>query len=153
MRRRHWNLGLRLGNHRMAKKVLIDECLPRQLKSWLGSAYQCQTAQEAGLSGVKNGQLLRRANESGVDVFVTADKNMYYQQNFTGLNISAVVIPSNKKLMVQKSVSALKQSIDVVKPGQKVVMDLGANHEEWPSLELSDVSDGDDFVTHIFSPK
>ena len=76
-------------------RILIDECLPKQLKAWLAGKHDAVTVQEMGWANVKNGNLLRLADESAFDVFVTADKNMYYQQNFAGLRISAVVIPSN----------------------------------------------------------
>ena len=55
----------------------------------------------------------------------TADKDMCYQKNFAVLQISAVVIPSNRKRLVQESVPAFLQSREQVKPGQKVVMDWG----------------------------
>ena len=55
-------------------RVLIDECLPRQLKAWLIGKHDAVTVQEAGWANIKNGILLRLANEAGFDVFVTADK-------------------------------------------------------------------------------
>nr|VFJ45298.1 MAG: hypothetical protein BECKFM1743C_GA0114222_1002315 [Candidatus Kentron sp. FM]VFJ56955.1 MAG: hypothetical protein BECKFM1743A_GA0114220_101795 [Candidatus Kentron sp. FM]VFK05901.1 MAG: hypothetical protein BECKFM1743B_GA0114221_1000615 [Candidatus Kentron sp. FM] len=90
-------------------RILIDECLPKQLKIWLGGKHHASTVQEMGWTSIGNGKLLRLANEFGFDVFVTADKNIYHQQNFHGLQTSAVVIPSNRKLLVQKSVSAFIQ--------------------------------------------
>ncbi|MEZ5947630.1 MAG: DUF5615 family PIN-like protein, partial [Planctomycetaceae bacterium] len=99
-------------------RILIDGCLPKQLKVWLAGTHEAVTVQEAGWANVKNGKLLRLANDAGFDVFITADKNMYYQQNFAGLRISAVVIPSNRKLLVQRSVPALLQSLARAQPGE-----------------------------------
>lgn len=135
-------------------RILIDECLPRQLKGWLAGKHDAVIVQEMGWANVKNGKLLRSANEAGFDVFVTADKNMYYQQNFAGLRISAVVIPSNRKLLVQKSVTALLQSLEHIQPGQKVVMDLGLDADAWQSLRLHAIEQQEQHTTHIFkSPK
>lgn len=131
-------------------RVLIDECLPRQLKGWLAGVYDAVTVQEMGWANVKNGKLLRAANDAGFDVFVTADKNMYYQQNFDGLNLSAVVVPSNRKLLVQKSVSALLQSLCHVQPGQKVVMDLGSDTDAWESMQLHAIELEVQHTTHVF---
>jgi len=131
-------------------RVLIDECLPRQLKGWLVSNHDSQTVHEVGWGNVKNGRLLRLANDAGFDVFVTADKNMYYQQSFTGLRICALVIPSNRKLLVQKSVPALLQSLGRVEPGQKVVMDLGPDSDAWQSMQLHAIDDHDQIKTHVF---
>ena len=46
-------------------RVLIDECLPRQLCQWLSTvqpAWTSLTVQEAGWAAMKNGVLLRAAN-------------------------------------------------------------------------------------------
>lgn len=133
-------------------RILIDECLPKQLKGWLAGKHDAVTVQEMGWANVKNGKLLRSANEAGFDVFVTADKNMYYQQNFAGLQISAVVIPSNRKLLVQRSVPAFLQSLEHIQPGQKVVMDLGLDADAWQSLRLYAIEQQEQHTTHIFKP-
>jgi hypothetical protein len=43
-------------------RLLLDECLPRQLKREL-AGHDVVTVPEAGLAGLKNGALLRRASE------------------------------------------------------------------------------------------
>ncbi|MEZ5615223.1 MAG: hypothetical protein R3E35_08415 [Rhodocyclaceae bacterium] len=131
-------------------RILIDGCLPKQLKVWLAGTHEAVTVQEAGWANVKNGKLLRLANDAGFDVFITADKNMYYQQNFAGLRISAVVIPSNRKLLVQRSVPALLQSLARAQPGEKVVMDLGSNADIWQSMTLDYVEQEEYHTTHVF---
>jgi len=88
-------------------RILIDECLPKQLKTWLAGKHHAYTMQEMNLANIKNGKLLHLTNEFSFDIFITADKNMYFQQNFAELQIACIVIPSNRKILVQKSVSAL----------------------------------------------
>ena len=105
-----------------------------------------------GWANVKNGKLLSLANGAGFELFVAADKNMYYQQNFAGLQISAVVIPSNRKLLVQKSVPAFLQSLEHVRPGQKIVMDLGSDADAWESLRLHAINRQEQHTTHVFKP-
>ena len=69
-------------------KILIDECVPRDLKYHLESqGRECLTVQEMGYSGKKNGELLALA-ENNFDVFLTLDKNLQYQQNLTNRNIA-----------------------------------------------------------------
>ncbi len=63
-------------------KILIDESLPRYLKRMLAE-HDAQTVQDMGWAGIKNGKLLNLA-ESEFDVFLTADKNIRYQQNLKG---------------------------------------------------------------------
>ncbi len=131
-------------------RILIDECLPRHLKAWLGESHDALTVQELGWANVKNGKLLRAAEDAGFDIFITSDKNMYYQQNFDGLRITAVVIPSNRKLLVQKSVPALRQTLERVQRGQKVVMDLGSDTDAWESLQLDSIENEPQYTTHVF---
>lgn len=131
-------------------RILIDECLPRQLKAWIGSSHWAETVQECGWTNVKNGRLLRLADVARFDVFVTADKNMYFQQSFDGLRVSAIVIPTNRKLLVQKCVPAFLQSLEHLQSGQKVVMDLGSDVSTWETVTLQAVEAGEHHITHVF---
>ena len=65
-------------------KLLLDECTPARLK-WDFQAYDVQTVEDAGLKGLKNGELLRTAISNGFDVLITVDQNISFQQNLTGL--------------------------------------------------------------------
>ncbi|MDZ4202561.1 MAG: hypothetical protein U1C96_10510 [Gallionella sp.] len=112
--------------------------------------FDASTVQDMGWEGLKNGNLLRAANDAGFNALVTADKNMHYQQNFDGLQISAVVIPTNRRRLVQKCISALRQSLENLKPGQKVVMDLGIDTDAWESMRLHAIEQDAAHTTHIF---
>ncbi len=131
-------------------RILIDECLPRQLKGWLAGRHDALTVQDMGWANIKNGKLLQLAEKAGFDVFVTADKNIYHQQNFTGLRLSTIVIPSNRKRRVQESVPAFLQSLENVQPGQKVVMDLGSSGDAWQSLRLHAIEQDENQIIHVF---
>jgi hypothetical protein len=43
-------------------RVLIDECLPRQLKVLLAEEHETATLPDSGWAGLKNGVLLRQAD-------------------------------------------------------------------------------------------
>jgi len=77
-------------------RVLLDECLPRKLKSDLAE-HEVRTAQEEGWAGWKNGDLLQAAS-GRFDVFLTVDRNIAFQQNLQGLRIAvvAMVAKSNR---------------------------------------------------------
>lgn len=59
-------------------RILVDECLPRQLRYWLENIgdFEVATVQDAGWANLKYGKLLRAANEAEFKVMLTADKNM-----------------------------------------------------------------------------
>lgn len=132
-------------------RVLVDECLPRQLRQWLLIArpdWAVTTVQEAGWAAMKNGTLLRAAN-GAIDVLVTADKNMHHQQNFAGLSISVLVFPTNRAKLVRAGVLALVQSLPRVRPGEKAVMDF-AQAQDWSSANLADVVVEQGIARHVF---
>jgi len=134
-------------------RVLIDECLPKQLKLWLAEIdtdLEIQTIKDAGWEGMKNGVLLRVANGK-FDVLVTADKNMHHQQNFIGLDISVLVYPTNRAKTVKLGVSALVQSLQKIKPGQKTVMDMSLV-QDWNNSVLEDVVEKNGVAHHVFRP-
>jgi hypothetical protein len=77
-------------------RVLLDEQLPRHLAREL-RGHDVSTVQQKGWAGLKNGELLRRAGDAGFEVFVTADRNLEFQQNLsqTLLGVVFLIAPSN----------------------------------------------------------
>lgn len=96
-------------------KILIDECLPRYLKSIL-TGHAVLTVQDAGWTSIKNGLLLTLAEES-FDVFLTADQNMSYQQNLKNRNIAIILFPSNRLPEVGKYEDQLKTALKTIAAG------------------------------------
>ncbi len=64
-------------------RILLDECVPAPMQSLLPN-HVCTTVQDRGWRGVKNGELLRKA-EPEFDLFITSDQNTRYQQNLVKL--------------------------------------------------------------------
>lgn len=74
--------------------VLLDESVPRLVQERLPQL-AIRTVQELGWNGLKNGELLKRA-ELQFDVFITADKKLRYQQNLSNTKLAIIVLPSTK---------------------------------------------------------
>ncbi len=72
-------------------RILLDECLPGKLKGLL-QGYDVRTVREMGWSGFLNGDLMKAAIEGGFNVFITADKNLRYQQNIANYDISIILL-------------------------------------------------------------
>jgi hypothetical protein len=102
-------------------KILLDESLPRYLKQPLG-AHQVFTVQEMGWTGIKNGELLAKANAE-FDVMLTADKNLRYQQNLSGLTLAIVVFPSNRLSVVKALVTRLETILPSLERGAVVELE------------------------------
>jgi hypothetical protein len=71
-------------------KLLLDECIDRRLAIDL-VGHEVKTVPQVGWAGVKNGALLTLA-ENEFDVFVTADRNLSFQQNLPKFNIAVLVL-------------------------------------------------------------
>jgi hypothetical protein len=98
-------------------RVLPDECVPRALRKEL-PGHNVKTVAEAGWAGVKNGELLAlAANE--FDVFLTIDRNLEYQQNFSAVVLAVVIIhaPSNDIAVLRPLMPAVLAAIPQAKPG------------------------------------
>ena len=100
-------------------RILLDEQLPRRLTRAL-PGHDVQTVQRQGWSGIKNGELLRRASESGFDVFLTSDWNLQFQQNLSRFSIGVIVFiaRSNKIEDLLPLVPRVLEAISSIRPGQ-----------------------------------
>jgi hypothetical protein len=70
--------------------VLLDECVPRQLRRDL-VGHEVRTVLETGWAGTKNGELLKRA-EADFDVLLTTDQGIGFQQNLKSPSIAVIVV-------------------------------------------------------------
>jgi len=71
-------------------RVLLDECVPKRLRTEL-TGHAVRTVAEMGWSGIKNGQLLQRAAPD-FDCFLTVDRNLQFQQRTDALPLAVLVI-------------------------------------------------------------
>jgi predicted nuclease of predicted toxin-antitoxin system len=103
-------------------KVLIDECAPKALKSFLTKhGHESLTVQEAGWAGKQNGELLKLA-ETAFEVLVTVDTNLRYQQNLEGRRIAIVILKcsSNRLEHLRQHFPACVSALEKIKPGDMV---------------------------------
>jgi len=63
--------------------VLFDQATPVPLRLFL-KGHIVKTAWQQGWDRLRNGDLLRMAEDAGFELLLTTDKNLHYQQNFTG---------------------------------------------------------------------
>ena len=102
-------------------RILIDECIDERFRNSL-AGHDCQTARYAGLAGLKNGDLLKAAEEAKFDVFLTVDQGLEYQQNLTGRKIAVLILraKSNRLHDLLQLVPACLAHIESIRPGQLI---------------------------------
>ena len=81
------------------RRVLLDESVPHDLLLHLGD-FDVVTVQALGWAGTKNGALLRAAREAGIQILITADRRMEYQQNIPRSGVALVVLEARSTRMV-----------------------------------------------------
>ena len=101
-------------------RVLLDECLPRGLKKHL-SGHDVLTVPEAGWAGTKNGALLRAATGK-VDIFITIDSNLAYQQSLGALPFAVIILVArtNRLSDLLPLLPNIRTALDSAMPGTVV---------------------------------
>ncbi len=99
-------------------RIILDENLPRPRKG-IFSHHLVTTVQEQGLAGTVNGELLARL-EGMSDLFVTADKNLRYQQNLSGRQLANLELPTNRLPLLRPIFPGIVAAADTVSAGAYV---------------------------------
>src|SRR6266545_1859721 len=97
-------------------KILLDECMPWPMHKLL-TGHQCMTAQQRGWGGIKNGDLLKRA-EGEFDLFITSDQNIRYQQNLAGRRIPILELSTNDLRRIRAAAAAIQATVAAIQPGE-----------------------------------
>lgn len=101
-------------------KLLLDECTPNRLRLDF-PGHEVQTVEQAGLKGLKNGELIRQAS-SQFQVLITVDQNLPFQHNITASSIAILILVgrsnrySDLKMLAPKAVHVLR----TIKAGEVV---------------------------------
>lgn len=72
-------------------RILFDNGTPKPIAGSL-VGHEVAFARQIGWHELKNGELLRQAEEGGYELLLTSDKNIRYQQNLSGRRIAIVVL-------------------------------------------------------------
>ncbi|MDE0404810.1 MAG: DUF5615 family PIN-like protein [Nitrospira sp.] len=102
--------------------ILLDESVPRLVKAHL-SEFPIKTVQEMGWSGIKNGDLLKAA-EQHFTIFITADQQLRYQQNLTGNPLAIIVLPTNQVPLVINLLPRIREAIAEIQPATIIEVPL-----------------------------
>ncbi len=112
------------------KKVLLDENLPRPLKKHFSSDFDVTTVPDLKWQALKNRQLLQAIEEEGIDVLITADRNLQYQQNLDKFPIQVVVLIlyDNRYKTIAPLVPQIEEEMKKIEPEDKLIeIDLRNN--------------------------
>lgn len=92
-------------------RLLLDECLDRRLAGEI-SGHEVKTAPEMGWAGLKNGELLERAQHE-FEAFVTVDRNLPFQQDLSRFSVAVVVLRARSNRLADLA-SLVPELLDVL---------------------------------------
>ena len=108
-------------------KVLFDHNLPFKLRTDMVGIcdLEISTAAWMGWRELKNGELLRAAEEGGFDVFVTGDRTLVLEQNVMGRRLAVVVLSANNWPIIRTRIREILAAIETVVPGSVRIVECG----------------------------
>ena len=98
-------------------RILLDECIDGRIAKEI-EGHDVVTVPQAGWAGIKNGELLTRA-QAQFDAFVTVDRNLAFQQNIPQFTIAVIVLqaPTNRLRDLRPLLPKLLQTISTAPKG------------------------------------
>src|SRR5579863_5700819 len=97
-------------------RILLDHSTPAPLRYALGGHVVVE-AVERGWERLVNGDLLDVAEAANFELFVTADKNIRYQQNLTGRKIAIVALGNAQWPVLRRYVDRVIAALNAATPG------------------------------------
>ncbi|HEY2413609.1 MAG TPA: hypothetical protein VGI40_15270 [Pirellulaceae bacterium] len=98
------------------KAVVLDHCVPRPFGKLLTDC-AITTAFERGWAELTNSDLLCAAEATAIDVLITADQNLRYQQNLATRRIAIIELPTNRLRLVSQYAARVNEILATIEPG------------------------------------
>jgi hypothetical protein len=96
--------------------VLFDQSTPVPIRPFL-KGHIVEIAWQRGWDKLKNGDLLKAAEEAGFEVLVTPDKNIHNQQNLKKYKIAIVVLGNPQWPVLRHHVDRIVAVVNAARPG------------------------------------
>ena len=113
-------------------KVLLDENLDHALRNLLGQ-HDVVTAAFMGWAGLKNGELLRAAEDHGIEVLITGDQTLSYEQNLSGRRLAIVALSAIQLPIIKNHVPQILAAIDQATTGSFQAVECGTFSRKRPT--------------------
>ena len=98
--------------------MLLNECVDRRLATDI-QGHDVKTVPDAGWAGLKNGDLLSRAQHE-FDALVSTDRNLPFQQDLSRFAIAVIVLraQSNRITDLRRLIPQLLAALPVARRGE-----------------------------------
>ncbi len=103
-------------------RILLDESVPVQVRRAL-HGHSVSTAVELGWRGVRNSELLDRAEAEGFELVIVADKNLRHQQNLTKRRVAILELWTNHRPTLEQHFARIRDRVQSATTGQYIVLE------------------------------
>ncbi len=103
--------------------VLFDQGTPVPIRKFL-KGHVVQTTAQRAWEELKNGELLKAAEEAGFEVFLTPEKNIRYHQNLSIRTIALVVLGNPQWPALRQHVDRVIAAVNAARPGTYVEVEI-----------------------------
>ena len=100
-------------------RVLLDHNLPHKLRTGLTAvgSHEIVTASYMGWGELKNGELLRAAEQNSFEVFITGDQSLAHEQNLSRGRLAIVALSANNWPIIKNHIPRIHAASDATTPG------------------------------------
>lgn len=106
-------------------RVLLDEHFDHTLRRLL-TPHEAVTVAYMGWAGLKNGELLRAAESAGIDVLLTGDQTLLYEQNLAHRRLAIVALSAIQLPIIRNHIPVIVAAIHRATPGSFTTVDCGS---------------------------
>jgi hypothetical protein len=123
-------------------RVLLDHNLPHKLRTDVEALTEDQivTASYIGWGDLKNGELLRAAEEGGFEILVTGDQSLLYEQNVSGRQLAIIALSTNNWPIVKNYIPQILAAVDSAVPGSFQAVDCGTFSSRRVGTHVPDIA-------------
>jgi hypothetical protein len=105
-------------------RVLCDENIPHRLRGLLPE-HEVATVGYLDWIGIKNGELLKAAEEAGFDVLITSDQGIPYRQNMAGRTLGMVILSTPDCNLLKLATPRIAAALALAASGSLTRVDCG----------------------------
>jgi len=105
-------------------RILFDQGTPKGLAPAL-IGHTVTTARAEGWDALDNGALLNVAEKAGIDLLLTTDRRIRYQQNLSGRTLASVVLTgATRWSSVRLNFRRIAAAVDAATPGSYTEVEI-----------------------------
>ena len=131
-------------------KVLLDENLDHRLRKLL-SEHEVFTVTYKGWAGLKNGELLRTAENDGIEVLLTGDQTLVLEQNLAGLRLAIIAISAVEFPVLKDNLALIGAAVRGAMPGTFQMVECGRFNRKGSQGMKSKEEKYDQTLTALFT--